>query len=404
MIYKLNEGVLYVKGFYNGAIYNLNTKNVFSINKVACNIIEKLINRNEKFDELEKKYIDLLKENDLYKDNFKIELYNTSTEYENKFDTVWLELTQNCNMKCIHCYEGESHFPSSKQLNILEWKNIIDQLKELKVNRVIVIGGEPCTYIGVFEILKYLSENNINTTLFTNASLLNKKIMDYSIENNIEIKISLYGSNSLIHDNITKVKGSFDILIKNIKYLVSKGKEPTIAITLMKENENDYEEINKLINNLGIKKYKFDVIREVADGKQSNHTPENIEIKKLVLRTEPSFKTSKNLFERNNYKNSCWYGKLVITENGDLIPCVFARSFLLGNIFEQSLKDLLTSDKLNKYWGISLNKIKDCSICEFRFACNDCRPIAYVKNKNILEKNPRCLYNPYTGEWNNEKL
>ena len=245
----------------------------------------------------------------MYEDNFKIELYNTSTEYENKFDTVWLELTQNCNMKCIHCYEGESHFPSSKQLNILEWKNIIDQLKELKVNRVIVIGGEPCTYIGVFEILKYLSENNINTTLFTNASLLNKKIMDYSIENNIEIKISLYGSNSLIHDNITKVKGSFDILIKNIKYLVSKGKEPTIAITLMKENENDYEEINKLINNLGIKKYKFDVIREVADGKQSNHTPENIEIKKLVLRTEPSFKTSKNLFERNNYKNSCWYRK-----------------------------------------------------------------------------------------------
>ena len=29
MIYKLNEGVLYVKGFYNGEIYNLNTKNVF---------------------------------------------------------------------------------------------------------------------------------------------------------------------------------------------------------------------------------------------------------------------------------------------------------------------------------------------------------------------------------------
>ena len=61
MIYKLNEGVLYVKGFYNGAIYNLNTKNVFSINKVACNIIEKLINRNEKFDELEKKIYRFIK-------------------------------------------------------------------------------------------------------------------------------------------------------------------------------------------------------------------------------------------------------------------------------------------------------------------------------------------------------
>ena len=177
MIYKLNEGVLYVKGFYNGAIYNLNTKNVFSINKVACNIIEKLINRNEKFDELEKKYIDLLKENDLYEDNFKIELYDTSTEYENKFDTVWLELTQNCNMKCIHCYEGESHFPSSKQLNILEWKNIIDQLKELKVNRVIVIGGEPCTYIGVFEILKYLSENNIGDIIEINMGCPAPKIV-----------------------------------------------------------------------------------------------------------------------------------------------------------------------------------------------------------------------------------
>ena len=402
MIYKINEGIIYVKGFYNGAIYNLNTKNVFSINKIACNIIEKLINNSKNFNDLEKKYIDLLKENDLYKDNFKIVLYNIPIEYENKLNTVWLELTQNCNMKCIHCYEGENHTSSSKQLNILEWKNIINQLKVLSVNRVIVIGGEPCTHAGVFEILKYLSQNKINTTLFTNASLLNKEIMDYSIENNIEIKVSLYGSNDLIHDNITKVKGSFDILIKNIKYLISRGKNPTIAVTLMKENENDYENIKKMINDLGIKKYKFDVIRGVVNGKQSNHIPENIKIKKLVLRTEPSFKTSKILFRRNTNRNSCWYGKLVITENGNLIPCVFARNFILGNVFEQPLKDLLNSEKLNKYWSINLNKIETCNICEFRFACIDCRPLAYAKNKNILEKNPRCMYDPYTGEWHNE--
>lgn len=63
------------------------------------------------------------------------------------------------------------------------------------------------------------------------------------------------------------------------------------------------------------------------------------------------------------------------------------------------------SELINKakfYWGITKDKVKKCCNCELRFACFDCREIAYRKNKNIYDENPNCLYNPQKGIWEGE--
>lgn len=45
------------------------------------------------------------------------------------------------------------------------------------------------------------------------------------------------------------------------------------------------------------------------------------------------------------------------------------------------------------------DKIKECSECEYRYACFDCRPNSLSKKLN--EKPWYCTYQPLTGMWEN---
>ena len=72
-------------------------------------------------------------------------------------------------------------------------------------------------------------------------------------------------------------------------------------------------------------------------------------------------------------------------------------------IFSDPLIIDIINDKLHSKWLMSLEKINVCRDCKFRYACKDCRPLAESSN-SINDKNPRCLYNPYKGEWVNGAL
>lgn len=400
-MYEISKNVVYVNGITNGAIYNLNTGDVYSINKEACVILNKMI-ASDKLTVEEESYIKKLEENQLYYSNHIINEYKPEALSMTALRLVWLEITQACNMRCIHCYEGDRHIASSKQLTLDKWKNIISQLSSIGVQRVVVIGGEPCTHKNINDILMCLADNNISTTLFTNGNLLSNELLETIVDRDIEVKVSLYGHTAELHDKITGKKGSFQILFNNIEYLLSKDVKVSIAIVLMKENEKYFSEIKKFTESLNVSHIKFDVIREVFSGDQYNHTPEDKKIISMAKRSRPNFYIKKREFDQLFNKNTCWHGKMVISEDGNVLPCVFERNISLGNINDTSIKELLSSVKLNKYWNYDFSNIKTCKDCEYRYACKDCRPLAISMKGDLTDKNPRCLYNPYTGVWGDE--
>jgi radical SAM additional 4Fe4S-binding domain len=400
-MYEISKNVVYINGITNGAIYNLNTGDVYSIDKEACVILNKIID-SDKLTLEEESYVKVLEDNQLYYSNNIINEYKPEMLSASALRLVWLEITQACNMRCIHCYEGDRHIASSKQLTLDKWKDIISQLSNIGVQRVVVIGGEPCTHKNINDILMFLADNNISTTLFTNGNLLSDELLETIISNSIEVKVSLYGHNAEVHDQITKKNGSFEILFNNIQYLLSKNIKVSIAIVLMKENEKYFSEIKEFAQSLNVSNIKFDVIREVFSGTQCNHIPQDKKIISMAKRSRPNFYIKKREFDQLHNKNTCWYGKLVISEDGNILPCVFARNTSFGNINDISIKELLSSDKLNKYWNYDFSNIKVCKDCEYRYACKDCRPLALSIKGDLTDKNPRCLYNPYTGVWGDE--
>lgn len=304
-------------------------------------------------------------------------------------------------MHCLHCYEGHKHISCKNAISLEQWKSVIDQIIELKVGRVIVIGGEPCIHKDIIPILTYLRScaPALSITLFTNGYYLDGILSEIVIKNNIDIKVSLYGHNAEVHDRITGVEGSFNKLVDSIIRLSQNGVNINVAITLMKENELYYKDILNFVKALPIKGYKFDVIRKVTDGTQNEHFPLTEKIILQAYRTKANFYANKSRFDYNVFYNSCWNGKMVVTETGDILPCVFSRNHICGNITKSAIKDIIYGETLlSKCWECSLELIDTCCDCEFRYACIDCRATAESTNGRN-KKNPRCKYDPYKGRW-----
>jgi radical SAM protein with 4Fe4S-binding SPASM domain len=167
----------------------------------------------------------------------------------------------------------------------------------------------------------------------------------------------------------------------------------------MKTNEDELEETIRFLSNLGAKLRLPDPVRPTGRGKGLNHWPEKYG--RMYLQTKPAFIVERNLYERNRQWNSCWYGKAAITCQGDVLPCVFARNQIVGNIRKQKLSRIIRSKALLSLWHLTKDKIESCKDCEYRYVCEDCRPWATGLTDNLCAKSPRCTYDPYTGEWIN---
>lgn len=403
-MWELAKNVVFVNGAINAAIYNLNTGDVYSVDTEGREIIQKYIEKVALSKE-DEKYLKLLNKEgllDISDNALPIKEYSPEMHSE-KLKLVWLEITQACNMKCVHCYEGTVHISSRNVLTLEEWKSVIDQIVNLNVERVVVIGGEPGIHKNINEILHYLriKSPKLSITFFTNAYFIEGDLLNTIIDNKIEVKISMYGPNSTIHDSITGVPGSFKKILSAIEILNMHNIQMDVAITIMKENEQYIEDLKTLMASLPIRGYKFDVIREVVNGCQSAHVPEIPAVVRYAYRHRPSFFATKEQFDSNVNFNSCWKGKMVITETGDILPCVFGRTCIAGNVKVSSVSDIISSEnKLLKYWHRSLDTVDECKNCEYRYACRDCRPIAESCG-GIDSKNPRCLYAPLKGVWKN---
>lgn len=401
-MFEINKNIIYVRGVAKGAIYNFNDNNIYWINKESCALIDKIMKEKNcllTFEEME--YVTKLKDMKLYDEAYDIREIDFEGDSDRKLELAWLEITQGCNCRCLHCYQGDEHIITPDRLQVNDWIDIIRQLKMNEISRVVVIGGEPCIHKDVSVILKELADNKIMTTLFTNATLIDDEVFKIICDNKdcIKLKVSLYGKTAEVHDTITQVKGSFDKLVFNVKKLTEEGVRVDVAVVVMRENQDGIEGIDKFIESLGAYYSKFDVIRNVFGGTQNQHTPTNKELISSVKFRSPKFKADKKRFLDNISQNSCWHGKIAITDNGDVIPCVFERDIIYGNLKQQTLDEIIKSNTVGKYWGMNFEYIESCKDCEFRYACKDCRPLGKSVNGNLYQKNPRCCYNPYSGEW-----
>ena len=311
--------------------------------------------------------------------------------HDNRFPLISIiELTNKCNLKCVHCYFEDSH--DSENLSINQYSIVLKQLKQLGCNTIVLSGGEPFLRADIFEIIELVLSNNFVLSIFSNATLLdNNKILRLSKYKNIEIQISIYGINET-HDKITGVNGSFAKTFSAIKSLKENGIKVKAKSVVLNSNYQTIKALVDLMKEIDIEFIHEPVLAPKRD--KSQIYKGILKGRKLINYCIYSIKNNqewtksfhkKIIINTDNKQNIplCAAGAsmLNLRANGDITPCVSV-DYVAGNVFNQKISDIWNGIRMLEFHKKFMITPSQCFSCKFNQKCSWC--IGHlIKNKDF---------------------
>jgi len=281
---------------------------------------------------------------------------------------------------------------------------LIDEGYQLGCRHCQFIGGEPFMYRGmngktVLDLAEYAKEIGYEfVEIFTNATLLTHDKLIKIKDLGLHVAVSIYSHLAEVHDAITQIPGSHTKTMQALENLREFDIPTRVAVVLMHHNQSTIEQTREHICQMGFDGIKIDVVRPTGRGKDTL-VPDKEIYERYALVNAPNFKATKKFVAQTLKENSCLAGKIVIVDNGDILPCIFGREWIIGNVRQSSLESVVDSAQMQKLWSFSKDLVRVCCDCEYRYICHDCRPLANAVNNRQDAPSPRCTYNPYTGAW-----
>jgi radical SAM protein with 4Fe4S-binding SPASM domain len=329
----------------------------------------------------------------LYNFNFLIDTVVNTTEQSKTLDSVYFNLTKNCNLNCIYCYAnaGSNTLKSIKEKPLEYWKRTIDQLYDLNNNATInITGGEPTIYRYFWDVVEYAKNRGLKLLLITNGSY--SKINDFYkfIDNFITIEVSM---DSLREDinSLTRGKGSLFPAKTFIDKIIEIGMKSTIMVVVSKYNKNYLHEIYKKYNHSAI--IKFQPMYIMGRGNKLASACITGNEYYCILKSQNIKRMEGDIRYIRNMKNTwCGMGKnvLSIEANGEVYPCqlMHHEKFKLGELDNQALEEIWIN---SPYRDFSVDMIKECKDCELKYICGaPCRARAFYVLGDIYTKDPLC--------------
>jgi len=165
---------------------------------------------------------------------------------------VSLELTYKCNLDCFYCYNDREK--PGTPLSLQQYQTLLSDLADMQTLHLMLTGGEPMVHPDFFAIGRAARELGFVTRIRTNghslthkqALRLKEEVQPYAVE------VTLHGSTADVHDRQTRVSGSFERLIKNLKTARDIGLRCSMISTPTAWNEHQIAEMFALCDGMGI--------------------------------------------------------------------------------------------------------------------------------------------------------
>lgn len=303
---------------------------------------------------------------------------------------IHMEVVSECNERCIHCYIP--HENKDMAMDLRQCFDVLEQAREMQVLNITISGGEPLMHKDIVAILHKCYENNFSVNLLSNLTMLNDEILSVMKENPlISVQTSLYAVDDMIHDGITKTKGSCKKTKAAIEKLVDNGISVQISCPIMKQNLCYYREVIKWG-----RAHDINVNSDYVIIGQYNHSLDNLncrlcieEVNEVIqndFKTDPNFENKlvkqqekRRIQSGDDPVCGVCFSSLCVAPNGDIYPCAGWQGCRLGNIHETSLYDLWNeSEKITWLRGLHWSEFPQCMKCEDRDFCTMC----LVRNAN----------------------
>lgn len=320
------------------------------------------------------------------------------------FHMVWLA-TNACDAHCRHC-SSNSGLKRSDELGTKEVFDLLNQLSDSGVVDLAISGGEPLLRDDILDIIHYAVSLKYSVGIGSNGGNLSEEKIELVSRIGINrLQISLDGF-AQTHDRLRNWTGLFDIAVATTKKAIEMGIRTHICFTINRLNVSEIEEFTSFILGLGVKRLNFS--RYVPTGRGNGQLDLSIADWQYVIqlcndlriyykgKLEITNHLSHQIFFDDEVASMAGFigcqagvGQGCITASGEVWPCVLL-PVRLGNIREQSFKDIWWNSDVIKALHCRENLEGACGICAAKYRCGGCRAAAFAKSGNYLAEDPRC--------------
>lgn len=269
---------------------------------------------------------------------------------------IYIEITNVCNLSCAFCKKNHrnAHF-----LTLKEFKHILNQIKPYTSYIYLHVQGEPLMHPQLKEFLDLAYNMKFYVHLTTNGTLLHKHLM------------------LMQHPSIRKLA----ISLQAIDYS-SIGLEDyfkTLSSLIEQKPSNQYLEL-RFWNYNQLQKQSSYLYQKLQHHFffQPTKKPNSFQIQdKVYVHLDSIWQWPSMLDEDQSHIGYCLGAKemLAILSNGQVTACCMDESGQInfGNIFQQSIKDILASKRyLDMVNGFNKHQVVEslCQKCTYRLRFN----------------------------------
>ncbi len=342
---------------------------------------------------------------------------------------VW-NITQQCNLKCIHCYAHASNRVAEQELTFKEGQQLIDDLSGFGVPVLLFSGGEPLVRKDLPDLAAYAVKRGMRAVISTNGTLITKSTAKRLKEIGLSyVGISLDGMQA-VNDRFRGVNGAFNKAMEGIRNCKDAGIKVGLRFTINKANVSEIPKIFNLLEKMDIPRVCFYHLVYAGRGSQLveedlSHPETRKAVDLIISRTKDlhdrempkevltvdnhadgpylylkllkeDLKRAKKVYQllQMNEGNNSGRGIGCISWNGDVHADQFWRHHRFGNILERPFSEIWTdlSEPLMKRLKEKKKYVKGrCAGCKWLDICGgNFRVRAEAVTGDIWASDPAC--------------
>jgi len=336
---------------------------------------------------------------------------------------VLIELTRRCNLHCLHCGSDCQNQLDPTELSTRDWENVLLQLYDLGIKKVVFSGGEPTLRTDLGHLLIFAKRLDLKVGFISNGSadFRNSLGEDLVISQPFSVGLSLDG----LKDTHNKIRGnskSWERLLANIDFLQEK-KIPICAVTTL--HKLNWRELPKLAQWLALAEIdSWQIQLAMPAGRMGKLTD-------LLLSEEEFQEVCRNIFDlRKKYpqlyiqaadcfgwagddliRTGTWPGcqagisSCAIDASGYLLPCLSLQGVTTpDNCQEKPVAEIWKKSSVfdfNRKFD-ALKVTGNCVGCELLSSCRGGCNSQSHSYYGCYHNSPFCFYRSFNKETKNE--
>lgn len=310
---------------------------------------------------------------------------NLAVRPKNNGGSMQMYLTNECNMRCPHCYMFAG-LKKDRELSTKEIFDIISSFRKRGGNNIVFSGGEIALRTDLYKILKYSYDLGISNEILTNGTLWSADLVQKVAPLITRVQISIDGYDEDTNSRI-RGKGNFSKALNAVSLFYKTNIDTEVSVTpyLDKDLSEDYQcyiDFARILNQKYhrpnfLVKFTFDILNgrtiHVSE-KQKNDYQAIVTHIYNELYGDFIDKPFLEFHKRGGIENNCDYGNIAISADGNVCLCpIIPEMKPVGNIRINNFDELL--DIAQKARVLSdINNLSPCKDCELKYICGgECR-------------------------------